>query len=298
MRHAFLIIAHANWRQLGDLVSLLDDPQHDIYLHIDRRAQGFDEGALRACARRSAVHVYREYAVYWGDVSQMRAPIHLMKQASAAAEYDYYHILSGMDLPLKTNAELHAFFEANPGREFLSVRELNPKKDAEKIRRAQIYHPLTRQRTKSKIVEYIDKALIGLQIILSIDRLRGEAWQIMYGSNWASLTHDFVRCVCDHEEKLNRLFRMTNNADELYLQTIAHNCGFMDRIYQPKNGERVNLHYTDWKRGNGKSPHTFRIDDYEMLRSNINLFARKFSETVDRAIIDRIIADLKQRADA
>ena len=102
--------------------------------------------------------------------------------------------------------------------------------------------------------------------------------------------------VCDHEAEMHRLFRKTNNADELYLQTIAYNCGFMDRIYQPKNGERVNLRYTDWKRGNGKSPYTFRIDDYAMLCDNINLFARKFSETVDREIIDQIIADLQRRA--
>lgn len=296
MRHAFLIVAHANPRQLGDLVSLLDDPQHDIYIHIDRRAQGFDEGALRGRAHSALVRIFREYSVYWGDVTQMLAPLYLMKQASAAARYDYYHILSGMDLPLRTNAELHEFFERNPDREFLSVRALTPGKDAEKIRRTQVWHLLTRRRAGSKLAVALDRALIGAQLALGVNRLRGETWQIMYGSNWASLTHDFVRCVCDHEEKLLRLFRKTNNADELYLQTVAYNCGFMNRIYQPKAGERVNLHYTDWKRGNGRSPYTFRIEDYEMLRENINPFARKFSETVDREIIDRIIADLRARA--
>ena len=296
MKHAFLIIAHANWRQLGDLVAQLDDPMHDIYVHVDRRARGFDAEALRGRANRSAVFIYREYAVCWGDASQMYAPLFLMQRASAADEYDYYHILSGMDLPLKTNAELHAFFEAHPGCEFLSVRALTPKKDAEKIRRARLYHLLTRRRTESALAVLLDRALIAAQIALGVNRLRGEKWQIMYGSNWASLTHDFVRCVCDHAEKLRRLFRWTNNADELYLQTIAYNCGFMDRIYQPENGERVNLRYTDWKRGNGKSPYTFRAEDYAMLRANINLFARKFSEGVDREIIDRILSDLNARA--
>ena len=296
MKHAFLIIAHDNWQQLGDLIDLLDDPAHDIYVHADRRAQGFDADALRRRAHFSDLQIYREYAVYWGDESQMRAPLFLMQRASAAAEYDYYHILSGMDLPLKTNAELHAFFAENQGCEFLSVRALVPKKDAEKIRRTQVYHMLTRRRAESRWAKYLDRALIAAQLALGVNRLRGEAWRIMYGSNWASLTHDFVRCVCDHEADLHRLFRRTNNADELYLQTIAYNCGFMDRIYQPKLGERVNLRYTDWKRGSGKSPYTFRIDNYAMLRDNINLFARKFSERVDREIIDRIIADLRRRA--
>ena len=35
-RHAYLIMAYNNWRQLRMLLELLDDPRNDIYIHIDK----------------------------------------------------------------------------------------------------------------------------------------------------------------------------------------------------------------------------------------------------------------------
>ena len=40
-KHACLIMAHTNFSQLQTLISLLDHPNNDIYLHVDRRAAIF-----------------------------------------------------------------------------------------------------------------------------------------------------------------------------------------------------------------------------------------------------------------
>lgn len=37
-KHAYLIIAHDNWKILEKLLILLDDKRNDIYLHIDRKS--------------------------------------------------------------------------------------------------------------------------------------------------------------------------------------------------------------------------------------------------------------------
>ena len=37
-KHAYLIIAHNNWKILERLLILLDDNRNDIYLHIDRKS--------------------------------------------------------------------------------------------------------------------------------------------------------------------------------------------------------------------------------------------------------------------
>lgn len=43
-RHAYCIMAHKNWTQLQMLVSILDDPRNDIFLHIDKKAKAeFDK---------------------------------------------------------------------------------------------------------------------------------------------------------------------------------------------------------------------------------------------------------------
>ncbi len=44
----------------------------------------------------------------------------------------------------------------------------------------------------------------------------------------------------------------------------------------------------DWDRGNGSSPYIFRSEDYEDIMASNMLFARKFDEQVDAAIIERI----------
>lgn len=39
MKHAYLIIAHSNLKQLQQLLLLLDDPRNDIYIHIDKKSK-------------------------------------------------------------------------------------------------------------------------------------------------------------------------------------------------------------------------------------------------------------------
>ena len=37
-KHAYLIIAHSNLKQLQQLLLLLDDPRNDIYIHLDLKS--------------------------------------------------------------------------------------------------------------------------------------------------------------------------------------------------------------------------------------------------------------------
>lgn len=38
-KHAYLIMAHTQFQQVAKLVSLIDDSENDIYLHIDKKVQ-------------------------------------------------------------------------------------------------------------------------------------------------------------------------------------------------------------------------------------------------------------------
>ena len=38
-RHAYLIMAHNEWELLNTLLSLIDDPRNDIFLHIDKKVK-------------------------------------------------------------------------------------------------------------------------------------------------------------------------------------------------------------------------------------------------------------------
>ena len=72
-----------------------------------------------------------------------------------------------------------------------------------------------------------------LQIVFGVNRVRNLDWQIKYGSQWVSITDELVKVILENENKITRVFSYTNCVVELFIQTIAYNCGFKDYIFQP-----------------------------------------------------------------
>ena len=117
MRHAYLIIAHNEFELLQILVSALDASWADIYVHIDRKCKTLP--ILHT--DHSRLDVFSEVDVHWGDFSQIECEYALFERASANGKYDYYHLLSGVDLPIKSRQHIYDFFETNRGREFIDA---------------------------------------------------------------------------------------------------------------------------------------------------------------------------------
>lgn len=116
MRHAYLIVAYKNPKQLEVLVRLLDDSRNDIYIMIDKKSEGFPKN-LRGTY--SKVIYVESIPIYWGNYTQIEAELKLFK-AAANGNYGYFHILSGMDLPLTNQDIIHEFFDSHPDHEFLT----------------------------------------------------------------------------------------------------------------------------------------------------------------------------------
>ena len=272
---------------------LLDDDSHDIYVHIDKKCQDFSIEMLRGLTKKSSLECFQQYKVYWGGYSLVQAELLLYEQ-SYQKGYDYYHMLSGMDLPLKTNAEIHKFFEQNKGKEFISFDDDKLKNDPEIGRRTRLYHFLQNYRRgfktewKNVFFTFFERVLLAIQIVLRVDRTRNLDWAIKYGSNWVSITNGLVETLLRQKEKIAQVFTYTNCADELFVQTVAYNCGFRDSMYEG------NVRFIDWERGSNGNPYTFRINDFKMLQNSDALFARKFSETIDKDIIWKVISELQK----
>src|SRR5664280_1773851 len=109
VRHAYLIMAHRDARTLEKLLQVVDDSRNDIFLHVDPRAD-IDLATVKAVVTKSGLRVLPRMKVYWGDYSQIACELLLLKHAVAEG-YDYYHLLSGADLPVASQDHIHAFFE-------------------------------------------------------------------------------------------------------------------------------------------------------------------------------------------
>ncbi len=99
-KHAYLIIAHTDWSLLKTLVSLLDYELNDIYIHIDAKVPAKSIPHI-TCSRSKIYYLERRISVAWGDISVVEAEYLLFETAYNNRHYSYYHLLSGMDLPLK-----------------------------------------------------------------------------------------------------------------------------------------------------------------------------------------------------
>lgn len=301
-RHAYLIMAYNNWRQLGMLLNLLDDPRNDIFVHIDLRSGEFPEQTLRQCVNFSGLTFIDRKNVYWADYSQTDVTLDLLEKASGQNMYHYYHLLSGMCLPLKTQDEIHSFFEQE-SREFVATTRSGGEYSKRYIA---YYHLLLHNpyyRT-CKPLKALDRLLMYGQKLVGVNRLKNRSMSIAAGWTWFSITDDFCRYLVQNRSVIREIFRNTIASDEHFVGTMAVNSSFANRLYdindEWKNDYRKGcLRLIDWGRGR---PYVWGTDDtlqdYAMLMGSEYLFARKFDEKVNFELIEMIYAELlrKQRS--
>ncbi len=296
LRHAYLILAHKNPNQLRKLIEMLDSQQNDIFVHIDSKAADFKQEMFNGICKHSSLVILPErIKVNWGGVSIMRAELALLKSATSKEKYDYYHLLSGMDLPIKSQEEIHSFFDKHKGKEFINLWKFK-KSNLSRFRYFTIF-PEGESKFRTRIVNHIFKGLqmaVGFRINKNVD--------FYFGSQWFSITDDLARYVVSKEEWLEKVFRHTSTCDEIFLPTLVCNSEFKERLFvaEPVESNRGstlgNMRLIDWTRGESvRHPWTFRADDEKQLMASEYLWARKFDESVDSEIINRIYTRLKDK---
>jgi hypothetical protein len=104
------------------------------------------------------------------------------------------------------------------------------------------------------------------------------------GSQWWSLTGDCVRWLHENCRPGNRLYdfyKYTFCSDEMLFHTMLLNSKWKESI------TNNNLRYINWNMG-PEYPKIWRSEDFECLVTSNKLFARKFDETVDKDILNKI----------
>ena len=210
----------------------------------------------------------------------------ILLRAATAKNYAYYHLLSGMDLPLKTQDEIHSYFDLNKGTEFIQysvdsawVRQVRS--------RYQYYWLFCEhsRRNKSLLWKTMNKLSLSIQKAIGIDRIKSHSLAV--GSQWYSITDNLARYICDKEKEISKRYRNTFISDESAIQTIVAESNFSGNVFWKASEYNVpgNLRRIDWTRG---KPYVWREEDFITLIQSECLFARKFDDSIDSVIIDRI----------
>lgn len=205
-KHAYLIIGHEDNLVLEILIELLDNPQNDIFIHIDKKTSNFNFEKYQKNIKYSKLYFIPRIKIYWGGFSQILAEINLMKFAfNNDGNYRYYHLLSGVDLPLKSQKEIHSFFKKNDGKEFVGISkdEVNFQ---DRVGRYYIEQLKTRN-IQNKYLKKINKGFEKIQKILKIERNKSLIEEGIYkGSQWFSITNNLVEYILKNEKKLKKYF--------------------------------------------------------------------------------------------
>ena len=285
-RHAYCIIAHQDPLMLHVLVAMLDHPLNDIYIHIDKRTD--IRPFLGIQANWSQVtFLPKRIRVEWGSTKQIETELLIFEYAQNHGTYSYYHMMSGLDLPLQSQNHIHDFFDnQRNGVEFVNVNKEDDDYLKDLEYKTCYYHYFVRSlsdsnRSLSHYWHYYLHALC-VKFQMSLGIRRGYPFELKKGSNWVSITDRFVSYLLCHKEEISRTFRNTLCGDEIFLQSFLWNSPFRKNLF-PKEGNFSGGNMREIKWINHK-PHVWVEDEYDYLISSGQLFARKFTSQ-DRVLL-------------
>jgi len=280
VKHAYLILAHNEFDILKALVSCLDDGRNDIFVHIDSKVNELPD--LYA-AKAGFYFVENRVDVRWGDLSVVEAEYALFEKAKQNGPYQYYHLLSGVDLPLKSQDYIHDFCDKNEGKEFIgyTLTEITP----EVVRKVQRWHLFLEDfKNKSTLKRIIRASYIKFQEIFGIKRNKDVNFK--KGSQWVSITDGLVGWILENKEWVMKTFSHTFCADEIFVQTLCWNSPYKDNIFNTDDDAAGCMRAIGWR--NGRLEDWF-AKDYDHLKNSPALFARKFNSR-DWNFIEKVIS--------
>ena len=274
------MLAHKNLNQLDRLLERLS-PDFDIYLHLDQKWD-IDEAHFKKYAN---VFLTKRYTINWGSYQQVQADAELFIQAFKK-DYDYYMLISGQDLPIKTNKQIKAFLEEQKHTSFVNY-EAFPKKDWVEhfeggYSRVTYYYGFD---FKKNWWGYIRKKALAL--VRSLQKRTGlkrklQPLQYYGGWNWVNLNREamtFIVNYLNRNPSFIKSFKYTLCGDEVWIQTVL-----MNSDNHVVNNE---LRYTDW-RGCLENPKTLTMSHLDEIKASDALFARKFDPDVDKDVIEKV----------
>jgi hypothetical protein len=296
---AFLVLAHADPAQVARLLRALPADSHKL-VHIDRKSRQFDGFSP---GTPNTQFVDQRVDVYWAGFSVVEATLQLIRLALATTAANRLILLSGNCYPIKSNAEILAFFASDPTREYINYYDVRAASDVykDKIRRIFISEDVIARKThiaRPEILKVLSRAASRAAGFAQRD-WRGALNGLVpaFGSQWWALTRSCAEMVIDAAETRRELeiFRFTFAPDEMYFHTIVANSKFHDRAggFRPfagrGNWKLANLHHLS-----RTSLHkVYTIHDWHEIEGSERLFVRKLESRASAELVQKIERELR-----
>ncbi len=279
MKNVYLILAHKNPGQVYKLINELVDRDSFVLLHIDRKTGTLFEHF----PEREIPNLWiceDSIEVNWAGFSQVKATLKLIDLLfELALPFDYVHLMSGQDFPIKPGSVIREFFQRNCGKNFINYCSI-PVKGMKKFRG-----------NLDKIAYFWEVDRLGNDAAYQMFEKQKESgikrkfpagYRPYSGSQWWSLHVDCITYIherCKPGDILYDFYENTYVPDEMFFQTVIMNSAFKDTVVS------TNCRHIHWIHETGH-PAVLTKADYFRLVESPDLFARKFDIETDSSILD------------
>jgi len=276
MRHAYMIMAHNQVTILKLLISKLDCCDNDIIIHIDKKSN-IDLNDIKQSAVNANLYFVDRLKITWGGVSQIICELNLLKKAREIGSHCYYHLLTGVDLPLKPIREVNEFFEKNYGKEFLSYANKEDCIRHYDLRIKYAHYFRDKCGRNKNFYTVLNKLGIYLQKIFHRTS-KIDSNDFYFGSAYFDITEDLTDYILSSEKEIIQAYKYTSCCDEAFIHSIVWNSKYKERLFIPAlgNGLKGNMRWVDMARGVNAGAYVIREADIDDIVKSGLLFARKF----------------------
>lgn len=278
MRQAILITAYRDIPMLKKLVDYFDD-DFELFVHVDKRCQE----SLASLNKREHLHLFRTFAVEWGDCKHLLAIVMLMREAYSHPDLEYFHLITGSDYPCKSLADLKTFCEEHRNDNYLEHFPLPHPDWGSEGGLNRIQYWWLRPNIHRSNGAWVTRKLVNLQRRMGIKRrFKYFNGNLYGGGTYWSLSRKAVGLALDylnqHPDYLRR-FQHTSIAEEICLPTLWCNSGIpLINNY---------MRYIDWG-ADGANPQVLTEKDYDKIINSRALFARKMESDTSSLLIEKL----------
>lgn len=319
MKTAYLINGHKNMKQISRLAHRIHTEDSHVFIHIDKKVPLEEYEYLHSLVS-DLEHCYISKTRINGRLDNRSlvdivfALIFDVKQVAQqkGIHYSYYSHMSGQDYLIKPINTIEKKLEEGYPDIYMLYRDAKSAPFvAAKFNRNKALIGYRDCVLKCKI-GIVRRALQGFGVVLrkglelvgqtAGQRIIKNGWKYYQGSAWWVLPD----CVIDAVEKEYRgltkfseiLLDESTTPEETYFQSMVMHLFYPDLALLNNSSMKIKkrMTYIDFgsitNRPTAFHPYIITMDDYERLCESDCWYARKFDETVDGKIIDKIDATL------
>jgi len=303
----YIILAHNKPRQLERLVKRLDAVEVFFYIHIDKSV---DDAPFRKLLTGNENIYFLEdeerTSTPWSDIGFVHATLAALKRCIQNTKNGYCVLLSGQDYPIAGNQKIRKYFETNYGKSFISIADVAAIWPHWEIRFERYNFHLVKKRTEHGIYPLCDSRFLtfrnlkdilfvtlhfgpiqALKTIFAKRRIHPRSLVPKGGSAWWALPIETIVEIVSYLKKhpgFLEYHRYTHVPDETIFHTLV------DEL-NPTENMAESVTYVNWKRKGVTLPVTFhKTEDFKELMAleDRYLFARKFDDSINSDILDRL----------